>query len=227
MSKENMNETRSADIRSLYKETEKYSGGEIEVSGWVRTNRASKAFGFIELNDGTFFKSLQVVYEESLPNFEEIQKFAIGSAVFVRGTIIPSAGKNQQFEMKAAEVRLEGASAEDYPLQPKRHSIEYLREIAHLRPRTKLFQSVFRVRSLAAQAIHDYFQSNNFVYVHTPLITANDGEGAGQTFQVTTVDPDECKRPVDYTQDFFGKKTCLAVTGQLEAEIFAMAYKKV
>ena len=184
-----------------------YMNQEVSLQGWVRNHRKQKSFGFINFYDGTVLSELQVVYEESLPNFEEIQKFAIGSAVFVRGTMVPSAGKNQQFEMKAAEVWLEGASAEDYPLQPKRHSIEYLREIAHLRPRTKLFQSVFRVRSLAAQAIHDYFQSNNFVYVHTPLITANDGEGAGQTFQVTTVDPDGCSRPVDYTQDFFGKKT--------------------
>jgi asparaginyl-tRNA synthetase len=215
------------DLKEVFAQPDRFMGQEVCLQGWVRNHRKQKNFGFINFYDGTVLSELQVVYEEGLANFEEIQKFAIGSAVLVRGTIVPSAGKNQQFEMKAAEIRLEGASAEDYPLQPKRHSIEYLREIAHLRPRTKLFQSVFRVRSLAAQAIHDYFQSNNFVYVHTPLITANDGEGAGQTFQVTTVDPDTCKQPVDYTKDFFGKKTCLAVTGQLEAEIFAMAYKKV
>ena len=228
-----MNETRSADIRSLYKETEKYSGGEIEVSGWVRTNRASKAFGFIELNDGTFFKSLQVVYEEQyLSNFSEAAKLLTASAVKVRGVLELTPQGRQPFELKARGIEVQALSDASYPLQKKRHSMEFLREIAHLRPRSNTFSAVFRVRSLVAYAIHRFFQERGFVYVHTPIITGSDAEGAGEMFHVTSFDLENVPKrtdtgAADYAKDFFGRPASLTVSGQLEAEVFAMAFKNV
>ncbi|MBQ9083768.1 MAG: asparagine--tRNA ligase [Clostridia bacterium] len=215
------------DLKDVFAAPEQFLDQQITLQGWVRNHRRQKSFGFINFYDGTMLRDLQIVYENDLPNFEEVQKWFIGSAIRVTGTLVKSQGKNQAYELKATELVLEGASTEDYPLQPKKHSLEYLREIAYLRPRTKLFQSVFRIRNLAAAAIHDYFQSRGYVYVHTPLITGNDAEGAGQTFQVTTLDVEKISGKVDYSRDFFGKKTCLAVTGQLEAEIYAMGFKRV
>ena len=203
---------------------------EIEVSGWVRNHRKQAHFGFIDLHDGTTFKNLQVVYDDKLENFEEITKIKLGSAVSVKGLLIKSPKEGQEFELVLENLVLEGDCEDDYPLQAKgRPTREYLREIAYLRPRTNLFQAVFRVRSVASYAIHKYFQDNGYVYVHTPLITANDGEGAGQMFQVTTLDLDRVASSgkVDYEKDFFGKKVGLAVTGQLEGETYAMAYKKI
>ena len=188
-----------------------------------------KTFGFLELHDGTFFKPIQVVYEEKLENFQEISKMNVGAAVIVEGTLVPTPQAKQPFEIQAATVTLEGASAPDYPLQKKRHSLEYLRTISHLRPRTNTFQAVFRIRSMAAYAIHQFFQERGFVYVHTPLITASDCEGAGEMFQVTTLDlnniPKDKEEKVDFTQDFFGKPTNLTVSGQLNAETFAQAFR--
>ena len=216
------------DIIELYKEN--YIDKKVKVSGWVKNHRKQAHFGFIDLFDGTTFKTLQVVYEDNLENFEEITKVKIGSAVTVSGTLIKSPKEGQEFELSLEEFILEGDCPDDYPLQAKgRPTREFLREIAYLRPRTNLFQAVFRVRSTAAYAIHKYFQEKGYVYVHTPLITANDGEGAGQMFQVTTLDLDKVASSgkVDYEKDFFGKKVGLAVTGQLEGETFAMAYKKI
>ena len=216
------------DIIELYKEN--YIDKKVKVSGWVKNHRKQVHFGFIDLFDGTTFKTLQVVYEDNLENFEEITKVKIGSAVTVSGTLIKSPKEGQEFELSLEEFVLEGDCPDDYPLQAKgRPTREFLREIAYLRPRTNLFQAVFRVRSTAAYAIHKYFQDKGYVYVHTPLITANDGEGAGQMFQVTTLDLDKVASSgkVDYEKDFFGKKVGLAVTGQLEGETFAMAYKKI
>jgi len=216
------------DIKKLYEED--YIDKKIEVQGWVKNHRKQAHFGFMDLFDGTIFKNLQVVYDNKLENFEEITKIKIGSAVTVKGTLIKSPKEGQEFELALEEVFLEGDCPDDYPLQAKgRPTREFLREIAYLRPRTNLFQAVFRVRSVAAYAIHKYFQDNGYVYVHTPLITANDGEGAGQMFQVTTLDLDKIAElgKVDYEKDFFGKKVGLAVTGQLEGETFAMAYKKI
>ena len=216
------------DIIELYKEN--YIDKKVKLSGWVKNHRKQAHFGFIDLFDGTTFKTLQVVYEDNLKNFEEITKVKIGSAVTVSGTLIKSPKEGQEFELSLEEFILEGDCPDDYPLQAKgRPTREFLREIAYLRPRTNLFQAVFRVRSTAAYAIHKYFQEKGYVYVHTPLITANDGEGAGQMFQVTTLDLDKVASSgkVDYEKDFFGKKVGLAVTGQLEGETFAMAYKKI
>ena len=219
-------------VRQLYRETEQFAGSEITVRGWVRTNRGSNKFGFIELNDGSFFKSVQVVYEaEFLENFGEISKAPISAALNVRGDFVLTPEAKQPFEIKAKEIVIEADSAADYPLQKKRHSMEFLREIAHLRPRSNTFSAVFRVRSLVAYALHQFFQERGFVYVHTPLITASDAEGAGEMFQVTTLDLNDPPRTedgkIDYSEDFFGKKTCLTVSGQLEGEIFAMAFRDI
>ena len=220
------------EIKQLFRESEKFADKEITIEGWIRTNRGSNKFGFIELNDGTFFKSVQVVYEkEFLDNFEEISKAPISAGLSVTGTFVLTPDAKQPFEIKAKEIVIEATSEADYPLQKKRHSMEFLREIAHLRPRSNTFSAVFRVRSLVAYAIHKFFQENNFVYVHTPIVTASDAEGAGEMFQITTLDPNDPPRTedgsVDYSQDFFGKKASLTVSGQLEAEIFALAYKNV
>ena len=201
----------------------------MKLGGWIRSIRGSKHFGFLVLHDGTFFKPIQVVYEEKLANFQEISKMNVGAAVIVEGILVPTPQAKQPFEIQATSVTLEGASAPDYPLQKKRHSLEYLRTISHLRPRTNTFQAVFRIRSMAAYAIHQFFQERGFVYVHTPLITASDCEGAGEMFQVTTLDlnniPKDKEDKVDFTQDFFGKPTNLTVSGQLNAETFAQAFR--
>ena len=218
-------------VRELYREKEKYVGKEITVGGWVRSNRDSKSFGFITLNDGTFFEALQVVYADKLANFPELTKINVGSAVVVTGELVATPDAKQPFEIQAKEVAVEGASTPDYPLQKKRHTMEYLRTITHLRPRTNTFQAVFRVRSLIAYAIHKFFQERDFVYVHTPIITGSDCEGAGEMFQVTTLDladlPKDEKGAVDYTQDFFNKPTNLTVSGQLNGETYAMAFKNI
>lgn len=219
------------EIRQLYRNTAEYAGKDIVVRGWVRTNRGSNKFGFIELNDGTFFKPLQVVYEASeIDNYDEISKAPISSALCVKGCFVLTPDAQQPFELKAKSVVIEAGSDPDYPLQKKRHSLEYLREIAHLRPRSNTFAAVFRVRSLVAYAIHKFFQERDFVYAHTPIITGSDAEGAGEMFRVTTLDLENIpmeEGKVDYSSDFFGKETSLTVSGQLEAEIFALAFKNV
>ena len=219
------------DIKDLYRKKEDYIGRQITVGGWVRSNRDSKNFGFLVLNDGTFFEPLQVVYGDQLDNFDVICKMNVGTAVIVTGTIVETPNAKQPFEMQASEVVLEGASSADYPLQKKRHSFEYLRTISHLRPRTNTFQAVFRVRSLIAYAIHTFFMERGFVYVHTPIITGSDCEGAGEMFQVTTLDlnnlPKNEDGSVDFSQDFFGKPTNLTVSGQLNVETYAFAFKNV
>ena len=219
------------DIRTLYKETEKYADKEVTIGGWLRSKRDSKAFGFLVINDGTFFNPLQVVYSDNLDNFAQIGKLNVGSAVIVTGKIVLTPGAQQPFEMQASAVEIEGESTPDFPLQKKRHSFEYLRTITHLRPRTNTFEAVFRVRSLIAYAIHKFFQERDFVYVHTPIITASDCEGAGEMFQVTTLDLENLPRTddgkVDYSKDFFGKQTNMTVSGQLNVEGFAMAFKNV
>ena len=219
------------EIRELYKNQEAYLDKEITVGGWVRSIRDSKAFGFIVINDGTFFTPLQVVYHDDMENFEEISKLNVGAAVVVTGTLVATPQAKQPFEIQAKTVTVEGASAPDYPLQKKRHSFEYLRTIAHLRPRTNTFQAVFRVRSLTAYALHKFFQERGFVYVHTPIITGSDCEGAGEMFRVTTMDMENVPKTedgaVDYTQDFFGKETSLTVSGQLNAETYTQAFGNV
>ena len=216
-------------IREIYKNSEQFLNKEVKLGGWIRSIRGSKHFGFLVLHDGTFFKPIQVVYEEKLANFQEISKMNVGAAVIVEGILVPTPQAKQPFEIQATSVTLEGASAPDYPLQKKRHSLEYLRTISHLRPRTNTFQAVFRIRSMAAYAIHQFFQERGFVYVHTPLLTASDCEGAGEMFQVTTLDlnniPKDKEEKVDFTQDFFGKPTNLTVSGQLNAETFAQAFR--
>lgn len=223
---------KDVEIKSLYRDSETYADSEITVRGWVRTNRGSNKFGFIELNDGSFFKSVQVVYEaEFLDNFEEISKAPIAAALRVTGKFVLTPDAKQPFEIKAREVVIEAGSDPDYPLQKKRHSMEFLREIAHLRPRSNTFSAVFRVRSMVAYAIHKFFQERGFVYVHTPIITASDCEGAGEMFKVTTLDmenlPKTSDGSVDYSEDFFGKEAGLTVSGQLEAETFALAFRNV
>ena len=216
------------DLKDIYKDYKNYLNKDIEIQGWIKNHRKQKEFGFIDFNDGTYFKNLQVVYDNTLSNFDEISKLHIGSAVTVKGTLIESQGK-QDFELKASDVILEGECPDDYPLQAKgRPTREFLREIAYLRPRTNLFSAVFRVRSIAAYAIHKYFQDNGYVYFHAPLITASDCEGAGEMFQVTTLDLERVAKDgkVDYSKDFFNKPAALTVSGQLQAETFAMAYKK-
>ena len=218
-------------VKEIYKEREKYLDQEVTVGGWVRSVRDSKTFGFIVLHDGTFFETLQVVYHDTMENFADISKLNVGAAIIVKGTLVATPQAKQPFEIQAAEVTVEGASAPDYPLQKKRHSLEYLRTMTHLRPRTNTFQAVFRVRSLCAYAIHRFFQEQGFVYVHTPLITGSDCEGAGEMFQVTTLDmnnvPTDDKGAIDYSQDFFGKETNLTVSGQLNCETFAQAFRNV
>ena len=218
-------------VREIYKDREAYIGKKITVGGWVRSIRASKHFGFLVMHDGTFFETLQIVYGEEMENFAEVSKWNVGSAVIVEGTLVATPDAKQPFEIQADSVVLEGASSPDYPLQKKRHTIEYLRSISHLRPRTNMFQAVFRVRSLAAYAIHQFFQEQGFVYVHTPIITGSDAEGAGEMFQVTTLDLNEIPRTedgaVDYSKDFFNKSTNLTVSGQLNGEVFAQAFRNI
>ena len=218
-------------VRELFKNTAKYAGQEIEIGGWVRNRRPSKQFGFIVLNDGTYFTPVQVVYDDKLENFQEVSKINIGAALIVKGTLVLTPDSKQPFEIQASSVTVEGASTGDYPLQPKRHTLEFLRSITHLRPRANTFQAVFRIRSLAAMAIHQFFQDRDFVYVHTPLITGSDCEGAGEMFQVTTLDlqniPLTEDGKVDFSQDFYGKPTNLTVSGQLNGETFAMAFRNI
>lgn len=218
-------------VRQIYRDKDVFLNKEISIGGWVRSLRDSKTFGFIVLNDGSYFETLQVVYHDSMENFSDISKLNVGAAIIVTGTLVPTPEAKQPFEIQAAKIDIEGSSAPDYPLQKKRHSFEYLRTISHLRPRTNTFQAVFRVRSLIAYAIHQFFQERDFVYVHTPLITGSDCEGAGEMFQVTTMDlkniPMTKEGTVDFTQDFFGKPTNLTVSGQLNAETYAMAFRNV
>ncbi len=217
------------DVKEIYDDLKKYIDKEVKIEGWVRNHRKQKEFGFIDFSDGTCFKNIQLVYDNSLKDFDEIQKIKIGSSLEVIGMVIKSEGKGQEFELKVKSIKVLGDCPDEYPIQPKRHTREFLRQEAYLRPRTNLFNAVFRVRSIAANAIHTYFQNNGYVYFHAPLITASDCEGAGQMFQVTTLDLSRVAKSgvVDYSKDFFGKPTALTVSGQLEAETYAMAYKKV
>ena len=221
----------AVDIKSLYRNPDEYLNKEITVVGWIRTIRTSSHFGFIELNDGGFFRNLQIVFEENLPNFAEVGKLTISTALIVKGMLVPSPGAKQPFELKATEVFVEGTCPSDYPLQKKRHTMEYMRTIAHLRPRSNTFSAVFRLRSVLAYAIHKYFQEKGFVYTHTPIITGSDCEGAGEMFRVTSLDlnnlPLTEDGKVDFSKDFFGKETNLTVSGQLNAETFAMAFRNV
>ena len=218
-------------VRQIYRDKDLFLNKEITIGGWVRSLRDSKSFGFIVINDGTFFETLQIVFHDTMENFQEISKLNVGAAIVVTGTLVPTPDAKQPFEIQATKIDIEGTSAPDYPLQKKRHSFEYLRTISHLRPRTNTFQAVFRVRSLIAYAIHQFFQERDFVYVHTPLITGSDCEGAGEMFQVTTMDlkniPLTKEGTVDFSQDFFGKPTNLTVSGQLNAETYAMAFRNV
>ena len=218
---------KSTDLRDIFISPEKYK--EVQIEGWIRTIRDSKNFGFIELNDGTYLKNVQVVFENNLDNFEEVKKFSTGSAITVKGNLELTPGAKQPFEIKATEIIMEAESDPSYPLQKKRHTMEYLRTIAHLRPRTNTFSAVFRVRSLTAYAIHKFFNERGFIYAHPPIITASDAEGAGEMFRVTTLDLDNIEKidgKTDYSKDFFGRSANLTVSGQLEAEVFALAYKK-
>ena len=219
-------------VKSIYRNTAEYANKEVTLGGWIRTMRVSKNFGFIELNDGSFFKNIQIVFEaDKLSNYEEISKQNVGAALIVKGLLVETPEAKQPFEIKATEIAVEGTSTPDYPLQKKRHSVEFLREIAYLRPRTNLFSATFRVRSLIAMAIHEFFQGKGFVYAHTPIITGSDCEGAGEMFRVTTLDLENLPRTedgkVDYSKDFFGKETNLTVSGQLSAETFAMAFRNI
>ncbi len=218
-------------LREIFKNKEAYYDQEVTVGGWVRSNRDSKQFGFLTISDGTFFTPLQVVYHDNMANFQEVAKYGVGAAVIVKGKLVATPDAKQAFEVQADEVLLEGASSPDYPLQKKRHTLEYLRTIDHLRPRTNTFQAVFKIRSLVAFAIHQFFQERGFVYVHTPIITASDAEGAGEMFQVTTLPLDQVPKTedgkVDFSQDFFNKKTSLTVSGQLYGETFAQAFRNI
>ncbi len=219
------------DIIELIKNAEKYLDTEIVLEGWVRNHRRQSCFGFIDFNDGTYFKNLQLVYNDELETFESISKIRVGSALEVKGTFVKSEGAGQDYEVKINNIKILGDSPEDYPIQPKRHTNEFLREMAYLRPRTNLFNAIFRVRSVAAQAIHEYFQSNNYVYFHSPIITGADCEGSGEMFNVTTLDMNNLPltedKKVNYKKDLFGKKTYITGSGQLHGETFAMAYKKI
>ena len=218
------------ELKKLHRNFKDYEGKEVTVGGWVRSIRDSKTFGFLVLNDGTFFEPTQIVFADKLDNFEEIAKLNVGAAVIVTGEVVVTPDAKQPFEIQATNVDIEGVSAPEYPLQKKRHSFEYLRTISHLRPRTNTFQAVFRVRSLCAYAIHKFFQERDFVYVHTPLITSSDAEGAGEMFRVTTLDLADVPKAdgnVDFSEDFFGKPTNLTVSGQLNGETFAMAFKNI
>ncbi|ODG92284.1 MULTISPECIES: asparagine--tRNA ligase [Bacillaceae] len=218
-------------VKDLYRNQEKFKDNTVQISGWIRTLRDSKTIGFMELNDGTFFKSVQIVFEDNLDNFKEITKLPISSTVLVEGEFIPTPEMKQPFEIKATKIVIEGLSDTDYPLQKKRHSLEYLRTIAHLRPRTNAYSAVFRVRSLASYAIHKFFQEKGYVYVHTPIITGSDTEGAGEMFRVTTMDLNQLPKTeggkVDDKGDFFGKETNLTVSGQLNGEAYALAFRNV
>ncbi|MBD8045921.1 MAG: asparagine--tRNA ligase [Clostridium argentinense] len=218
-------------VKQIYREKEKYSDQIISISGWIRTLRASKNFGFIEINDGSFFKNIQVVFEEELENFAEVSKLSISSSLTVEGKLVLTPEAKQPFEIKATKIIVEGESSSEYPLQKKRHSFEFLRTIAHLRPRSNAFSAVFRVRSLTAYAIHKFFQERGFVYTHTPIITGSDAEGAGEMFNVTTLDlnnvPKNEDGTINFGEDFFGKQTNLTVSGQLEAEAYALAFRNV
>ncbi|KZL93074.1 asparagine--tRNA ligase [Clostridium magnum] len=218
-------------IKKLYRESENFNGKDVKISGWVRTLRDSKTFGFIELNDGSFFKNIQIVFEENLENFKDITKLPICTSLSVEGTIVLTPESKQPFEIKAKKITIEGKSSSDYPLQKKRHTLEYLRTIAHLRPRSNMFSAVFRVRSLAAYAVHKFFNEKGFVYVNTPIITGSDCEGAGEMFRLTTLDmnnvPKDKDGKIDFSQDFFGKETNLTVSGQLSAETLALAFRNV
>ncbi len=217
------------DVKELYENINKYMNKKVTLSGWIRNHRKQKEFGFIDFSDGTCFNHVQLVYDNKNKDFDEIQKYHNGCAITVDGKVIESQGSGQDFEISIDKIKLEGDCPEDYPMQPKRHSDEFLREQAYLRPRTNKFQAVFRVRSVTAYAIHKYFQEKGYVYFHSPIITASDCEGAGQMFQVTTLDLDRVAKDkkVDYTKDFFGKRSNLTVSGQLEGETFALAYKKI
>ena len=218
-------------VKDIYKDRDKYMDREVTLGGWVRSVRDSKTFGFIVLHDGSFFETMQIVYSDSMDNFTQISKLNVGAAILVTGTLVATPQAKQPFEIQASEILVEGESAPDYPLQKKRHSLEYLRTISHLRPRTNTFQAVFRVRSLIAYAIHKFFQERGFVYVHTPLITGSDCEGAGEMFRVTTLDLENLPRTedgkVDYTRDFFNKETSLTVSGQLNGETYAQAFRNI
>ena len=219
-------------IKDIYRNTPAYANKEVVLGGWIRTMRISKNFGFIELNDGSFFKNIQIVLEESaLSNYNEISKQNVGAALLITGVLVETPEAKQPFEVKASQIEVEGTSLAEYPLQKKKHSFEFLRTIAHLRPRTNTFSATFRVRSLVAYAVHQFFQERGFVYVHTPIITGSDCEGAGEMFRVTTLDgknpPLTKEGEVDYTKDFFGKETNLTVSGQLSAETFAQAFRNV
>ena len=219
-------------VKSIYRNTADYANKEVTLGGWIRTMRVSKNFGFIELNDGSFFKNIQIVFEaDTLSNYAEITKLGVGAAIIVKGLLVETPEAKQPFEVKAQEIAIEGTSTPDYPLQKKRHSVEFLRQIAYLRPRTNMFSATFRVRSLIAYAIHQFFQDKGFVYAHTPIITGSDCEGAGEMFRVTTLDlnnlPKKEDGTVDFSKDFFGKETNLTVSGQLSAETFAMAFRNV
>lgn len=219
------------DVKDLFKDIIKYENKDVTLEGWVRNNRNQSNFGFIDFNDGTYFQSLQLVYEKELKDFDSISKIRVGSAIRVKGTIVKSEGSGQSHEMKVKSIEVLGDSPEDYPIQPKRHTREFLREVAYLRPRTNLFNAVFRVRSVAAQAIHEYFQSNNYVYFHSPIITGADCEGSGQMFKITTLDMNNLPlgedKKVDFKKDLFGKQTYITGSGQLHGETFALAYKKI
>lgn len=217
------------ELKELFKDIEKHLGKEVKLEGWIRNHRKQKEFGFIDFYDGTTFQSIQIVYESKLSNFDEISKLRVGCSIEVRGTLAKSQGNGQDYEILASDVILLGDCPEDYPIQPKRHTREFLREVGYLRPRTNLFQAVFRIRSLAAHAIHTYFQENGYVYFHSPIITASDCEGAGEMFQVTTLDLDKIAKTgkVDYSKDFFGKPANLTVSGQLQGEAYALAFRKI
>ena len=219
------------DVKDLFKKIEDYENKDVVLEGWVRNNRNQSNFGFIDFNDGTYFQNLQLVYDKELSNFDMISKIRVGSAIRVNGTIIKSEGSGQSHEMKVKNIEILGDCPEDYPIQPKRHTREFLRELAYLRPRTNLFNAVFRVRSVAAHAIHEYFQSNNYVYFHSPIITGADCEGSGQMFKVTTLDMNNLPlgedKKVDFKKDLFGKQTYITGSGQLHGETFALAYKKI
>lgn len=218
-------------IKKLYRESDKFDGSIVKVSGWIRTIRSSSTFGFIELNDGSFFKNIQIVFEDKLENFKDITKLPISSSLVIEGKLVLTPNAKQPFEIKADKVTVEGLSNNDYPLQKKKHSLEFLRTIAHLRPRSNTFSAVFRVRSLAAFAIHKFFQEQGFVYVHTPIITGSDCEGAGEMFKVTTLDlndiPKDSNGKIQYSNDFFGKETNLTVSGQLSGEAYALAFRNI
>ena len=217
------------ELKELFKDIEKHLEKEVKLEGWIRNHRKQKEFGFIDFYDGTTFQSIQIVYESKLSNFDEISKLRVGCSIEVRGTLAKSQGNGQDYEILASDVILLGDCPEDYPIQPKRHTREFLREVGYLRPRTNLFQAVFRIRSLAAHAIHTYFQENGYVYFHSPIITASDCEGAGEMFQVTTLDLDKIAKTgkVDYSKDFFGKPANLTVSGQLQGESYALAFRKI